>query len=129
MPDTRRQSADRRVVGPQHRLRHDVLADPLGQGKQPPGNVPYPLGDNSASDVDALAPQDTGLPIERQTVAVFRDGDVGQQARARPAFFDRQLRRQRLEHGLAEPAGIFRPDMADHLQPGRDLLQHFRRRA
>ena len=77
LASARRQSADRGVVGPQQRLRHDVLADPLGQGEQPPGDVPHPFGHDSARDVDALAPQYARLPVERQPVAVFRDGNVG----------------------------------------------------
>ena len=49
---------------------------------------------------------------------------MGHQPRSGPATLDRQGGRRRLDDGLAGPAGIARPDMADHLQPGRDLLQH-----
>lgn len=123
----RRQGADRRIVGPQHWLRHDVLADQPGEGEQPPGDMAHPLGHDGAIDVDALARQDARLPVERKPIAVFRDGDVGQQPWPGAAFLDRQLWRRRLEHGLAEPTGVFGPDMADHLQPDRDLLQHLGR--
>ena len=91
----RRQGADRRIVGPQHRLRHDVLADQPGEGEQPPGDMAHPLGHDGAIDVDALARQDARLPVERKPIAVFRDGDVGQQPWPGAAFLDRQLWRRR----------------------------------
>jgi hypothetical protein len=41
-----------------------------------------------------------------------------------PATLDRQFRCRRLEHRFTGAAGIARADVADHLQPGRDFLQH-----
>ena len=119
-----RQHVDRRVVGVQHRARHDVGADQLGQRCQPPGGMADPIGQGDAVDVDALARQDRRLAIERQAVAVLRDHDVGDQARTGPALLDRQVGCRRLEDPLAAPAGVLRPDVADDLVPGRDLLQH-----
>ena len=83
-----------------------------------------PIRQRNAVDVDALTGQDHGLAIERQAVAILRDHDVGDQARTRPTLLDRQVGCRRLEDPLAAPAGVFRPDVPDHLVPGRDLLQH-----
>ena len=85
----------------------------------------HPVGHDGARDVDALACQDAGLTIQGKAVAVFRDRDMSQQTRPRSTFLDGQLRRRCLENGLAATAGVFRPDMADDLQPGRDFFQHF----
>lgn len=49
---------------------------------------------------------------------------MGEQAGAGPPLLDRQVRCGRLQHGLAGPAGIARPDVANDLQSRRDLLQH-----
>ena len=40
------------------------------------------------------------------------------------AALDGQVRRRGLEHALAHAAGVAGPDVADHLEPGRHLLQH-----
>jgi hypothetical protein len=42
---------------------------------------------------------------------------------AGPALLDRQVGRRRLQYPLARPAAQLGPDMADHLEPSRDLLQ------
>ena len=48
-----------------------------------------------------------------------------EQAGAGAAFLDREVGGGCLQDGLAGPAGVAWPDMADDLEPGRDLLQHF----
>src|ERR1700761_6285285 len=103
-PVARRQRPDRRVVGPDHLLADDILADALGHRQHPPGDMPHPLGHGGAVDLDAFALQDDGLPVERDAIAVFRDGDVGEQSWSRPPFLDRQFWRRRLEHNLTHPA-------------------------
>ncbi len=72
-----------------------------------------------------LTRQDHRLPIERQPIAEFADQHIGDQAGPRSAAFDRQVGRRRLEHGLAFAACIAWADMADHLEPSWDFLQHF----
>ena len=84
---------------------------------------PDPIGQGGALDLDAFARQDRGLTVQRQPVEVFADHDVGDQARTRPALFDRQIGRRRLHDMLAAPATQLWPNMADHLEPSRDLLQ------
>ena len=123
----RRQGSDRRVVSPDHRVGHHRAADQFGQRPQPPGDVADPFGHGRTIDLDALALQDDRLPVERDAVAVLRDGDMRQQPRSRPAPLDRQCRRCHLEYPLTQPAGVFGPDVLDHLQAGRDFLQHLGR--
>ncbi len=57
----------------------------------------------------------------------FETATWGDQPRPRAAALDGQVGGGRLEHLLADPAGIAGPHVADHLQPGRDLLQHLGR--
>ena len=48
---------------------------------------------------------------------------MGDEPRTGTAALDRQIRCRRLEHRLAYSARVAGPDVADHLQPGGDLLQ------
>ena len=83
-----------------------------------------PIGQRGAVDLDAFARQDHRLPIQRQPIAELADRHVGDQAGAWPATLDRQVRGRRLEHSFTGAAGITRADVADHLRPGWDFLQH-----
>ena len=85
--------------------------------------MPDPVGQGGALDRDAFARQDRRLTVERQPVEVFADHDIGDQARTWPALFDRQIGGGRLHDALAAAAAELGPNMADHLEPGRDLLQ------
>ncbi len=124
---SRRQAPDRRVIGVENCSRHDVGADQPIQWHRPPGQMAHPVGHGGPIDIDALSGQNRRLPIERQSIAVLAHGDIGEQARTRSALVDRQVRRRRLEDALAAAAGIFGADMADHLEPRGDLLQHLGR--
>src|SRR3954453_21140716 len=42
-----------------------------------------------------------------------------------PSAFDRQRRHRRLHDGLAGPAAQLRAQVADHLEAGRDVFEHF----
>src|SRR3954453_6138217 len=42
-----------------------------------------------------------------------------------PSAFDRQRRHRRLHDGLAGPAAQLRAQVADHLEAGRDIFEHF----
>src|SRR5271166_4177045 len=42
-----------------------------------------------------------------------------------PSALDRQRRHRRLHDGLAGPAAQLRPQVADHLEAGRDVFEHF----
>jgi len=57
-------------------------------------------------------------------IGIFGDEDMGQQPRSGSATLDRQGRHRRLGDRLAGPAGELRPDVADHLEAGRNAFQH-----
>jgi len=99
-------------------------ADQLGQRHHPPGDMPDPVGQGGALDLDALACQDCRLAVERQTVEILADHHAGDETRTRAALLDRQVGRRCLQYPLARSAAQLGPDMADHLEAGRDLLQH-----
>ena len=119
----RRQHADWRVVGPDHALAHGVGPDRLGQRPQPPGAAADPVGERLPLDLHSLARQDAREAVQRQAVEVLRDQHMREQAGAGPALLDRQVGRRRLQDRLAGAAGVAGPDVADHLQPRRDLLE------
>src|SRR3982751_5652407 len=47
------------------------------------------------------------------------------QARPGPSTLDRQRGHRRLHDGLAGPAARLRAQVADHLEAGRDVFEHF----
>ena len=78
-----------------------------------------------AREVHADALQDSLLPVERQGILVFRDGDVRQQPRGRQALRDRLGWQW---GGLDAPAtrtGIGLADMAQYPDRGRDDIELF----
>ena len=119
----RRQHRYWRVVGVNDWRRQDMDADQLGQRRHPPGGMPDPVGQGGALDLDALARQDRRLAVERQPVEIFVDHDIGDEARPRPPLLDRQIGHRRLHNALAAAAAELGPNMADHFEAGRDLLQ------
>jgi hypothetical protein len=90
-------------------------ADRLGQGRQQRGDAAHPLGHGRAIEIGALTGIDAALAMQRRAVGVFRQGDVSEQTRIRPAALDRQRRRRRLHDRLAGPAAQLRPQVLDHL--------------
>jgi hypothetical protein len=103
--------------------RHDMLSDRLDQRRQQPGRLADPIGQRGAVEVDALAPIDARLPVERQMIAVLADQHMGQQPGPRPAALDRQGRHRRLRHALAAPAGKRRPDVPDHFEAAGNVVE------
>src|SRR4029077_6554389 len=83
-----------------------------------------PISQRGALDLDPFAQEDRRLAVERQPVEILADHHTGDKAGTGPALLDRQLRGGRLDDPLAGPATQLRPDMADHLQAGGNLLQH-----
>src|SRR5690606_39481916 len=51
--------------------------------------------------------------------------DVCEKARRRQPASDRPFRRRRLGYALTRPAGVFRAGDADHLELGRNPVEHF----
>lgn len=69
--------------------------------------MPHPLRHQVPADLDAVAQVDRLLPVERKTVAIFREDNIGQQPLRRQAAFDDVRWRQRLDHAVMAPEGIF----------------------
>ena len=67
-----------------------------------------PIGQRRALDLDALARQDRRLSIERQSVQVLRDDDIGEQARTGAALLDRQV--GRTVSAIVEKVGLARAE-------------------
>lgn len=84
----------------------------------------HPLSHGGPIQIDALTGIDAALTMQRQAVGVFCHGDMSEQARARPAAFDRQRRRRRLHDRLAGPAAQLRPHVLYHLERGRNVFEH-----
>ena len=99
-------------------------ADRLGQRREQELRLADPVGERGAVEFNAFAGVDDGLAVQRGVVAVLGDHHVRDQARPRPAAFDRQRRHRRLHNGLAGAAAQLRAEMADHLEAGGDVFEH-----
>jgi predicted nucleic acid-binding protein len=71
-----------------------------------------------------MTSEDLRLAIERGVVAILADQHLSEQRRRREAAGDRPLRRRHLRHGAAGPAGVFRPDDAQHAELRRHPVQY-----
>ncbi len=78
------------VVGVQHAAGADMAADCLGQGGEQELGLADPVGEGCAVKFNAFARIDDRLAVQRGVVGEFGDQDVGDQAGAGPAAFDRQ---------------------------------------
>lgn len=103
---------------------HDVCGDQLDQRAEQPRDVAQPFGELAAIDIKAAAGVDLGLPVERDMIAEFGDGDVGEEACVHHAARDRQVGHRRLHHGLALPARAGGPHVAFHLEVAGHIDQH-----
>ncbi len=120
----RRQNVDRRVIGVDDAPRHHVFRYSLDQRTQQPRDVPEPLGELAAIDVEPRSRVNLGLPIERKMVAKLRHHDVGEETRVDHAARNRQIGHRCLHHGLALSARAGRPHVTVHLEARRDVGQH-----
>jgi hypothetical protein len=112
------------VVGVQYGAGADVLADRLGQRREQELRLANPIGKRRAVEFDAFAGVDDGLAVQWGVVAVLGDHHVRDQARPRPAAFDRQRRHRRLHNALAGAAAQLWAEVADHLEAGGDVFEH-----
>ena len=101
-----------------------MAADGLGQGIQQKHRLTHPVGQGRAIEFDAFASIDAGLAVQGCMVAELCHQNLGEQARAGPAAFDRQAGHRRLHDRLASAAAQLRADMADHLEAGGHVFQH-----
>ncbi len=71
-------------------------------------DMAHPVGHGVAADLDAVAGIDALLAVERQTIGIFGDGDMGEQRFARHAGLDKVSGSRRLPNAfLALSAAIF----------------------
>jgi hypothetical protein len=67
----------------------DVVADPFRHRLQEPRGSADPVRQRRPIEVHAFASVDVALAVEGQMIAIFGDKDMSDQARTRPAAFDR----------------------------------------
>ena len=106
------------LVGRQH-----MAGDRVDQRAQRKGRLADPAGQRRAAEIDPAAGEDLGLAIERQVRAILVDQQMGEQPGTRPTTVDRQVRRGRLLDRLTGSARHLRPDVPDHLEVPRHVLQ------
>src|ERR1700739_2790654 len=102
-----------------------MSADQFGQRYHPPGGMPDPIGQSGALDLDPIARQDRRLAIQRQSVEVFADHDIGDETRTRPSALNWQIGHRRLHDALAATAADLWANMADDFETSRNLVQDF----
>jgi hypothetical protein len=69
-----------------------MLPDRLHQRTQQRRRAAHPVRHGGAVEINAVARIDHALAMQRQTIGVFRNGNVGEKARARPTALDRKRR-------------------------------------
>lgn len=84
----------------------------------------HPLRPQRAIELDPLPYVDRLLTTQRQTVGVFRDGDLRQKRFGREAALEQVSRR--LNHPLTPPVGVFRATRDDHPELRRRHVQTLR---
>ena len=124
LAEARGEDRHRRVVGMQHGARQDMPGQRIDQRPQQRRRLADPIGQGRALQLDALAGVDLALAVQRQVVGVLGHQHMGEQPRRGAAAADRQARRRGLGDGLAAAAGELRPDMPDHAEPARQVVQH-----
>ncbi|SAL88879.1 hypothetical protein AWB74_08783 [Caballeronia arvi] len=122
-----RKHRDRRVVRVELRSRHRVATQRFSQQPAEFFALSYPARHGGPIETYAVARRDLGLPIQRRMVRIFRNDDLGQQARMRDAALDWQPRHRTLRYMAATGADPFAADRADDLEhccDARELLGH-----
>ncbi len=96
-PDTRRLGLllprrlhlDRGIISEQGAALPDDPPDCISQRFQKRGRTAHPIRHGRAVQIDAFAGVDLRLPVQGKMVGVFADQHMRQQARSRPASFNR----------------------------------------
>jgi hypothetical protein len=105
----------------------DVVQNAIGERLQMEADAAHPARHQIAGKLDLVASIDRLLAIERQTVGVLGDGDLGQEPFRWNPRLDQMRRRRRLIHPVAaSDTGITRPARHDHPEPRRDHVEAFR---
>ena len=84
------------------------------------------MGHQRTAQFGLVAGVDRLLPIQRQAVGIFGDGDLGQKRLRRNAAFDDMGRRRGLDHAVAAAIGVFRAAGHDHPELRRRHVETLR---
>src|ERR1700722_7554343 len=121
-----RQNRQCRLVGENPVAGADDLEKTICERLEVEADMAHPASHEIASEFDLVACKDRLLPIQRQAVGVFGDGDAGQKPLRRDAALDQAGGRRRLDDALATGlAGIPRAARHDHLELRRDDVEAF----
>ena len=121
--EPRRKHRDCRVVAMDLLGGEDMVADPIDDRLQQPDRLADPVAQGRAVEVEAVARVNLALSIQGQMIGIFRHQQMRQHAGGGAPARCRQGRCRRLGDRVAAPAGIFRPDMADHPEPAGDIVE------
>jgi len=120
------QRRQRRLVGEDALAGPNVMQDTLGERLQMKADPAHPAGHEIAAELDLLTAKDGLLSIERQSIGVFSNSDVGEQRLGRNPGLDQMSRRRLLRNTLMTGgAGIARPARHDHPELRRDHVEAF----
>ncbi len=101
-----------------------VSSDPLDNRRQQPCRLTDPVAQRGSVEIDPVASIDVALPVERQVIAVFRHQQMREHRRCGTTTRCRHRGRRCLGDRIARLAGVFGPDMPDHLEAARHIVQH-----
>ena len=123
-PEPRRQYWHCRIVtmdlfGCEH-----MLADRGHHRVEQPGGLTHPVTQRRAIEVNALSGIDLALAIQRQMIDKLRHQQMRERGWCRTATWCRHCRGWGLGDRITGGAGIFRPDVADHLEVARHIIQN-----
>lgn len=123
-PEAGRQHRNRRAVPMDFLCGEHMGTDAIGDWRQQPRCLAGIIGERRAGQINTFARINFTLPIQRQIIEIFRHHDHREQRGCRTATRDRQVGSRSLRDRIAALAGIFRPDMPDHLEPAGNVVMH-----
>jgi hypothetical protein len=106
------------------RLRSPTPADPLDDRLQQPHRLADPVAQCRTVEIEPVPRINLALPMEWQMVAVLRHQQMCEHRRRGSTTRCRRRGRRGLSDRIARLAGIFWPDMPDHLEAARHIVQH-----
>lgn len=118
--------SQRGLVGEDPLTLLDPLQNVVGERLKLEADLAHPLCHQRAAELDLVAGIDRLLPVERQAIGVFCDGDLRQERLGGDAAFDDMDRSRRLDHAIAAPEDIFRATVDDHPELRRRHVETLR---
>jgi hypothetical protein len=102
-----------------------MFADRRHHRVEQPRRLANPVAQGRAIKLNALAGVDLALAIQRQVIHELRHQQMRQRGWRRTATRGRHGWCRGLRDRIAGGAGILRPDVADHLEVARHVIQNF----